>query len=73
MSERYILSPMAKHLIDLDEAALSAARAELGTETIRDTVNEALQRATSRRRTRVGVALNVLADADLEDRSAAWR
>jgi Arc/MetJ family transcription regulator len=64
---------MAKHLVDLDEDALSAARAELGTATIKDTVNEALHRATSRRQTRVAAALNVLARADLEDRSAAWR
>jgi Arc/MetJ family transcription regulator len=32
---------VAKHLIDLDEEMLGAARAELGTKTIRDTVNEA--------------------------------
>lgn len=31
---------MAKHLIDLDEQAFGAARAELGTDTIKDTVNE---------------------------------
>lgn len=64
---------MAKHLVDLDEKALSAARAELGTTTIKDTVNEALRRATSRRERRVGAALDLLADARLEDRAEAWR
>lgn len=34
---------MGKHLIDLDEDRLGAARAELGTTTIKDTVNEALR------------------------------
>ncbi len=39
---------MAKHLIDLDEDMLGAAQAELGTTTIKDTVNEALRRAAER-------------------------
>ena len=65
--------PMAKHLVDLDEATLSAARAELGTKTIKDTVNEALRRATTRRDQRVSAALDVLADARLGDRVDAWR
>ena len=64
---------MAKHLVDLDEEALGAARAELGTRTIKDTVNEALRRATSRRALRVAAALDVLAEANLDDRSDAWR
>lgn len=70
---RYILIGVAKHLVDLDEDALGAARAELGTVTIKDTVNEALRRATSRRDRQVAAALDVLADAHLEDRSDAWR
>lgn len=64
---------MSKHLVDLDEQALSAARAELGTSTIKDTVNEALRRAAPLRIRRVGEALDVLADARLEDRAEAWR
>ena len=64
---------MAKHLIDLDEKALGAARAELGTSTIRDTVNEALRRATTRREKRVSKALDVLSTARLGDRMDAWR
>ncbi len=64
---------MSKHLVDLDEEALGAARAELGTVTIKDTVNEALRRATAQRERRVAEALDVLAEAPLDDRSAAWR
>ncbi len=64
---------MAKHLVDLDEDALSAARAELGTTTIKDTVNRALEQATSNRHRKVASGLDVLAAADLADRSEAWR
>jgi Arc/MetJ family transcription regulator len=64
---------MAKHLVDLDDAALSAARAELGTTTIKDTVNEALRRATAERAERIRNALDVLANAPLDDREDAWR
>lgn len=64
---------MAKHLVDLDEKTLGAARAELGTITIKDTVNEALRRATSARERRVAAALDLLTEARLEDRDEAWR
>ena len=64
---------MSKHLIDVDDHALSAARAELGTTTIKDTVNEALRRATGERSRRVRQALDLLAGADLGDREQAWR
>jgi Arc/MetJ family transcription regulator len=63
---------VSKHLIDLDEDALSAARA-LGTVTIKDTVNEALRRTTQLRRPRVSAALDILGAADLRDRADAWR
>jgi Arc/MetJ family transcription regulator len=68
-----MLAPVGKHLIDLDEDALSAARSELGTSTIKDTVNEALRRATRGRRQRVEDALRELAQADLDDPATAWR
>jgi Arc/MetJ family transcription regulator len=64
---------MAKHLVDIDEAALSAARAELGTGTIRDTVNEALVRAAGQRAVEVARRLDRLAGLDLDDRDEAWR
>ncbi len=64
---------MTKHLVDVDDDALIAARAELGTTTIKDTVNEALRRATSARSERIRVSLDILAEADLADRADAWR
>ena len=64
---------VAKHLVDIDEDALSAARAELGTRTIRDTVNEALTRAAGRRSDDVRRALDRLAGLRLDDRDDAWR
>lgn len=63
---------MTKRLVDIDEQALSAARAELGTATIKDTVNEALRLAATQRDPRVAKALDVLGGADLADRSKAW-
>lgn len=64
---------MAKHLIDLDEERLAAARAELGTTTLKDTVNEALRRATEQRGDRIRMALDVLGSARLDSREEAWR
>lgn len=64
---------MAKYLVDLDEQALGVARAELGTTTIKDTVNDALRRAGARRDDRVADALDRLVAADLGDRAEAWR
>jgi Arc/MetJ family transcription regulator len=64
---------MSKHLVDIDEEILQAAQAELRTRTIRDTVNEALRRATTGRDRRVGKALDRLASARLKDRDEAWR
>ena len=63
---------MSKHLVDIDEEALSKARAELGTTTIKEPVNTALLVAAGPRDPRVARALDVLATADLNDRSEAW-
>lgn len=56
-----------------DDDALDAACDQLGTRTIKDTVNEALRNAADQRRSHLASARSVLADADLDDRSAAWR
>ena len=64
---------MAKRLVDIDEKVLAAARAELGTRTLKDTVNEALRRAAPMRDRRVAKALRTLASARLLDRRDAWR
>lgn len=64
-----------KHLIDLDEQALAAARAALGTSTIKATVNEALRRAgmDSDRESRIRTSLDTLASMPAFDRADAWR
>jgi len=68
-----MLTWMAKHLVDIDDDALGAARAELGTESIKETVNEALRRVSRGRRKGVARALDVLVRAKLADRDRAWR
>ncbi len=64
---------MSKHLVDIDDKVLEAARAELGTATIKDTVNEALRRASQNQARKVGKALDTLSRARLADRDQAWR
>lgn len=64
---------MAKHLIDIDEDALRAARTELGTRTIKETVNRALRQAGGSERARVKRSLDRLARAQLDAREDAWR
>jgi Arc/MetJ family transcription regulator len=64
---------VSKHLIDIDEEALRAARAELGTATIKDTVNRALRRAGGHDGSKVTRSLDVLARAKLRSREDAWR
>jgi Arc/MetJ family transcription regulator len=64
---------VTKRLIDVDDKALDAARAGLGTRTIKDTVNEALRRAAAGRQSELDEALDVLASRELDDRTDAWR
>ena len=64
---------MSKHLVDIDEQALRAARSELGTETIKETVNRALRRAAGSEKAKLTESLNRLANADLAPREDAWR
>ena len=64
---------MAKHLVDIDEAALAAARAELGTATMKDTVNEALRRAGAAHDAKVAKALDRLGRRNPPPREEAWR
>ena len=70
-----IYTSRMKHLIDLDEQALAAARAALGTSTIKATVNEALRRAAmdSDRESRIRTSLDTLASMPAFDRADAWR
>jgi Arc/MetJ family transcription regulator len=64
---------VAKHLVDIDEDVLDDAKRELGTSTIKDTINLALRRASAQRRDDVKRQLDVLAHADLAPREQAWR
>jgi Arc/MetJ family transcription regulator len=64
---------MTKRLVDIDEDALDAARSQLGTTTIKATVNEALRLVSSERSEVVRDAMDVLADMPLSDRDDAWR
>jgi Arc/MetJ family transcription regulator len=64
---------VGKHLVDIDEQALRAAQAELGTDTIKETVNRALRQAGGDDRRTVKRRLDVLARADLAAREQAWR
>ena len=64
---------MAKHLSDIDEDALRAARAKLGTETIKETVNRALRQTGGGDRALVKRSLDRLARAKLAAREDAWR
>jgi len=43
------ISMVAEHLVDIDEDALAAARAEAGMVSMKDTVDEARRRATGPR------------------------
>jgi Arc/MetJ family transcription regulator len=64
---------VTKHLVDVDDEALSAARAELGTDTIKDTINQALRGVAKDRGGAVKKSLDALAVADLAAREDAWR
>jgi len=72
---------MTKRLVDIDDALLGDARAALGTETYKDTVNQALLWAARQRRAPLQDTPDVLAafataTVDLSDpdvKDAAWR
>lgn len=64
---------MSKHLVDIDENALATAQAELGTASMKETVNEALRRAGAGRDSRVHKALERLGRRKLPPREEAWR
>lgn len=68
---------MTKRLIDLDDEAEAKARAALGTNTYRATVNQALQQAGEHRpnQDRVNAAFDKLATLHItdQDRADAWR
>lgn len=69
----YIFGPMAKHLVDIDEVALRAARERLGSKTIKETVNRSLREAAGDHRADVKRRLDLLARVNLDAREQAWR
>jgi Arc/MetJ family transcription regulator len=64
---------MAKRLVDIDDELLANAQDELGTATIKATVNEALRRVGARRSATIQQALDDLAMMPAFDRADAWR
>jgi Arc/MetJ family transcription regulator len=64
---------VSKHLVDIDEKALSDAQAELGTASMKETVNEALRRAGAGRDAKLRAALDRLGRRQLPPREEAWR
>ncbi len=64
---------MTKRLVDIDDEALDAARSQLGTTTIKATVNEALRLVGSDRSEFVRNSMDVLSAMPLADRDEAWR
>ncbi|HEX4116830.1 MAG TPA: type II toxin-antitoxin system VapB family antitoxin [Solirubrobacteraceae bacterium] len=64
---------MAKHLVDIDEQVLASARAQLGVDTIKETVNRALRLVGEDRSAVVTARLDALADAEFAPREQAWR
>jgi Arc/MetJ family transcription regulator len=64
---------MSKHLVDIDEEALKTARAKLGSQTIKETVNLALRQAGAEHQRTTRRRLDLLAGADLAAREQAWR
>jgi len=71
--QAYILGVVTKRLVDIDDDLLDDARAQLGTATIKDTVNEALRQAGAARLEDVARALDVLGGAPWSPREDAWR
>lgn len=64
---------MAKRLVDIDDDLLDEARSQLGTSTIKDTVNEALRQAGAARRRKVTRPLDALGKTTWAPRDDAWR
>ena len=62
---------MTKRLFDIDDDLLERARLALGTESMTETVREALRRVTESDPGEAYVAL--LASLEPVERSAAWR
>ncbi|MCH8128608.1 MAG: hypothetical protein IIC70_01755 [Acidobacteria bacterium] len=63
---------MSRTVVDIDRRALEAARSELGTATVKDTVNEALRRVATARLNRQLAALDDYPVEPIDD-FLSWR
>jgi len=63
---------MSRTVVDIDREALEGARQELGTSTVKDTVNEALRRVARERRSRQLAALEQYPEEDVSE-FLSWR
>jgi Arc/MetJ family transcription regulator len=64
---------MTKRLVDIDDRALRAAQRRLRTQTIKDTVNRALNAVAGSGAEEIERALDVLAGFEFQPREDAWR
>lgn len=64
---------MTKRLVDIDDQTLWAAKATLGTLTIKETVNRALRHVSGERQATAKESLDALASIELVPREQAWR
>jgi len=67
------IGKVTKRLVEIDDDILAAARAALGTPTIRATVEEALRMASGSKNDRLSRHLDALASHQFADRGEAWR
>lgn len=76
-AQLYILTPVTKRLVEIDDADLDAARVALATATIKETVGRALREAAASAARRREVERLLDGSAALlaggEDRDRAWR
>lgn len=63
---------MSRTVVDIDRVALEAARRELGTTTVKDTVNEALRRVAEERQRKQLAALAEYPAEPIDD-FLSWR
>jgi Arc/MetJ family transcription regulator len=69
----YMDVSMTKHLVDIDDQTLAAAKAALGAATIKETVNQALLQVGGEREATVKRSLDALARSEIAPREQAWR
>lgn len=64
---------VTKHLVDIDDQTLQAAKKALGAATIKEAVNRALLQVSGEREATVRGSLDALAQFEPAPREQAWR